>query len=109
MDLIFFNTENELEEVKFFKDAIEDKEIAKNLEEYISLKQDYAHIFSSETGKRVLKDLMDKLKVFNLSYDKQNSTAFNEGKRFAGLHIANMVTPISAKAWKFHKKIKGEK
>ena len=52
---------------------------------------------------------MDKLKVFNLSYDKQNSTAFNEGKRFAGLHIANMVTPISAKAWKFHKKIKGEK
>jgi len=55
--------------------------------------RDYGVAFSSEQGKRVLEDLMRQCYMDTLTYvpgDMQGS-AFNEGKRFIGLHIKRIL------------------
>jgi len=53
----------------------------------------YSQVFSTESGKKVLKDLEARCNYRNTTYvqNDSNGTAFEEGKRTVYLHILNML------------------
>ena len=65
----------------------------KNRKDYVEqLKVDYEMVFGSPAGKRVLKDILVGCNMYRSSFTSDPyNTAFNEGARFIGLHIQNMV------------------
>lgn len=62
-------------------------------EQVTELKTMYTDVFSTNAGKKVLKDLEARCNWRALSYvaGDANATAFEEGKRAVILHIHNMI------------------
>lgn len=68
---------------------MDDKE---HIEKLQALKTDYINTFSSESGKKVLKDLVDRCFVKNTTFAGDvNQMIFNEGTRSIILHIKSMI------------------
>lgn len=63
------------------------------MKEVEQVKEIYRHVFGSESGKRVLKDLevRSNFRVSSYVQGDANGTAFEEGKRAVYLHILNML------------------
>ncbi|HKJ72946.1 MAG TPA: hypothetical protein VKA19_02415 [Alphaproteobacteria bacterium] len=57
------------------------------------LASDYAEVFGSEVGKRVLHDLLTHARVLDSSYEPGDpyGTHFHEGRRSLALHILTMM------------------
>lgn len=53
------------------------------------LKSDYRKVFNSDTGKRVLRDLMQRSFIFGTTAD--GDIRMNEGRRAIVLHILQML------------------
>lgn len=63
-----------------------------NIQRIKGLREDYNKVFSSEEGKRVLKDLMKVCSADAITFDKDALTmAFNEGNRAVYLHIKTIM------------------
>lgn len=64
-------------------------------------RNDYVDTFTSETGRRVLADLMDTFHMSRSSHVGGDAceTAFREGERHAVLHILNKVGKRSDPEW----------
>jgi hypothetical protein len=62
-------------------------------EQVAELKTMYTDVFTTNAGKKVLKDLEARCNWRSLSYvaGDANATAFEEGKRAVILHIHNMI------------------
>ncbi len=69
---------------------------SKQQETFNKLKQDYETVFSTETGRRVLNDIIlssgINKEIFNSDPMKMSHS---EGKRCLGLHIAEMAKGVS--------------
>lgn len=60
--------------------------------ERAALADDYRHVFASESGQRVLADLLRRAGVMQTSHDgNPMQTAYAEGKRRIGLELIEMI------------------
>jgi len=62
------------------------------------MREDYAFVFGSEAGKRVLEDLLIGCHAKRDCFDNDPYRhAFNAGKRSVGLHISSMIEHYNQK------------
>jgi len=62
------------------------------LRKYLQLIDDYKHVFSSDAGQRVLRDLEDFSGLLSDGFDPDTSvTAYNAGRRSVGIYLLRML------------------
>ena len=73
-------------------------------------RDDYVTVFNSDTGQRVLADLMSQFHMGRSSHASGDAceTAFREGERHVVLHILHMISKRSDPDWMNDKLDQGE-